>query len=314
MTLEAADVVWLDGAFVPWDDARVHVLVHALNHGTGVFEGLRAYDTASGPAIFRLVDHLRRLERSAAAILLPLPPADDLGAAARQLVVRNGFTDCYLRIAAFRGYGEMFINPDLSPVSVYVAAWRQPESFRSENGRPTLRATVSSWQRPTAAGIPHDVKVIGSYVTPAVARAEAVRNGYDEAILLSADGRVSEATIANLFVVRDGRVRTPPLADGPLPGITRETVMFLLEGLGAPCAERSLTRADLYDADEVFITGTGAEVVGIREVDGRVLRGTGELTRAVYAAYADVVRGRAEAHRDWLAYCESSFRTPAGLG
>jgi branched-chain amino acid aminotransferase len=313
MTLEAADVVWVDGEFVAWDDARVHVLAHALNHGTGVFEGLRAYDTPSGPAIFRLDDHLRRLDRSAAAILLPLPPAHDLGAAARRLVVRNGFTDCYLRIAAFRGYGEMFINPDLSPVAVYVAAWRQPQSFRVENGRPTLRATVSSWQRQTAAGIPPDVKVIGSYVTPAVARAEAVRNGYDEAILLGADGHVSEATIANLFVVRDGRVATPPLADGPLPGITRETVMILLGRLGVPCEERSLTRADLYDADELFITGTGAEIVGIREVDSRALRGTGEVTQAVYAAYAEVVRGRTEAHRGWLAYCESPSRTAAGL-
>jgi branched-chain amino acid aminotransferase len=298
-----AHLIWLQGEFVDWDEARVHVLTHALNHGTGVFEGLRSYTTPDGPAIFRLGDHLARLERSAQAILLPLTAEYDLATAAKDVVMKNGLDDCYIRISAFRGYGEMFINPDNSPVCLYVAAWRHEAPSRAGVSEPAIRATISSWRRQGPNGIPAQVKVTGTYVTLAAARAEAVRNGYDEAIMLAPNGNVAEAAIANLFAVRDSTITTPPLADGPLPGITRDTVMTLLRELGMHCEERSLGPADLYDADEIFLTGSGVEIIGVCEVDGRLLRGSGDVTRTVRAAYEETVRGRNARHVGWLDLC-----------
>jgi branched-chain amino acid aminotransferase len=297
--IQSAEFIWLDGELVPWNDARVHVLAHALNHGTGVFEGLRAYGTADGAAIFRLEDHLSRLERSARSMLMPVLHYD-LASAARAVVAAGGFNDCYMRISIFRGYGEMFINPDLSGVSVYVAAWAQDPSFEAADKG--LRTTISSWRRPAADVLPPQVKATGAYLTPALARAEAARAGFDDAIMLAPNGNVSEATIANVFAVRDGVLVTPPLSDGALAGITRDTVMKIASDLGRRCEIASLGRHDLYTADELFLTGTGVEIVSIREVDGREIP-RGPVARAIAHRYALVVRGHDARSEGWLTLC-----------
>jgi branched-chain amino acid aminotransferase len=305
MTLRPANAIWLDGDLVEWEAANAHVLSHALNHGTGVFEGIRCYAALEGPALFRLDDHLRRLDRSGRAILMDIPfDLETLRRAVREVVSANGFRACYIRIVAFRGYGEMFLNPDPSPVSVFAAAWEQPTSFTSEGRRRGIRTTISSWRRQDGNVLPTQAKVVGAYVNLALARAEAVRAGFDEAIMLGASGNVAEATIENVFVVSSGVVSTPPVTDGALPGITRETTMTLLGDRGVACSERSLTRADLYAADEVFLTGTGAEIVPVREIDDRVLGEPGPVTLCATEAYVDATRGHDPGHTDWLDYVE----------
>lgn len=291
----------MDGALVPWDDARVHVLTHALNHGTAVFEGIRCYPGRRGPALFRLREHVDRLGRSARTLRMELPAGPgELCDAAAHLVRANGFDACYLRMLAYRGYGEMGIDAGRSPVRVWIAAWEQAPSFPAAAYEHGIRATVSSWRRGEPNVIPPSAKVAGAYVTASLARAEAAAAGFDEAIMLGPAGNVSEATIQNLFAVHDGRLTTPPLCDGPLPGITRATVMALARDAGIACAERSLTRADLYAADELLLTGTGAEIVAVRELDGRELAAPGPVTAALRDAYARAVRGDDGAHRDWL--------------
>jgi branched-chain amino acid aminotransferase len=311
-----ADTIWMDGELVPWDDANVHVLTHSFNHGTAVFEGIRCYDTAQGPMIFRLRDHVERLFASGRAILMEIPwSAPDLCAATKHVVAANGFPSSYIRMIAYRGYGEMGINPDLSPVSVAVAAWQQAPSFAEERYETGLRATISSWRRNDPNVIPPTAKIVGAYINVALARAEAVRAGFDEAIMLGIDGAVAEATIENLFVVRAGRLVTPPVSDGALPGITRDTILRLADDLSIEHEERSLARADLYAADEVFLVGTGAEVVGVREIDGRAFQVPGPVTTAAREAYADVVRGLSPRHQEWLEPVEppaASSVTPAG--
>jgi branched-chain amino acid aminotransferase len=291
----------MDGRLVPWDDARVHVLTHALSHGTGVFEGIRCYETASGPALFRLGDHVDRLFRSGRVLLMDIPATRaELVAAALDVVRANGFDACYLRMLAYRAYGEMGINCDLSPVSVWVAAWQQAPSFSPRHDAEGVRATISSWRRNDPNVIAPGAKIAGAYVNASLARAEAVRAGFDEAIMLGANGNVSEATIQNVFAVVGGELCTPPLSDGPLPGLTRATVIELARDLGFACHERSLARSDLYGAEEVFLTGTGAEIVAVREIDGRVLRAPGALTATIRSAYADAVRGRDVRYVRWL--------------
>lgn len=301
MPVAASRVIWLDGILVPWDDARVHVLTHALNHGTAVFEGIRCYATGGGPVLFRLEDHVERLGRSARTLDMKLPAtADELAAAARELVVANELGACYLRMLAYRAYGEMGIDARRSPVSIWIAAWAQAPSFPPAAYEAGLRVTISSWRRGDANVIPPSAKIAGAYVTSSLARGEAARAGFDEAIMLAPNGNVSEASIENVFAVRDGELRTPPLSDGPLPGITRATVIDLAGDAGIPCRERSLTRADLYEAHEVFLTGTGAEIVPVREIDGRCFEPAGPVTAAVRNAYARVVAGRDERRTGWL--------------
>jgi branched-chain amino acid aminotransferase len=310
--VKPASWVWLDDGLVPWDEANVHVLTHALNHGTGVFEGIRCYETERGPGLFRLRDHVDRLGRSGAAVLIDVPlPSAALCEATAQVVAANGFRACYVRMLAYRAYGEMGINCDLSPVSIAIAAWAQAPSFPPEKYDRGLRATISSWRRVDANAISPKAKIIGAYVGPSVARAEAVRAGFDEAIMLSATGNVAEATIQNLFAVLDGRLVTPPLSDGPLPGITRATVLELARDLGLEAAEESLMRSDLYAADEVFLTGTGAEIVPVREIDGRRIGDPGDVTRTIQETYAAVARGRVERYAEWVYPVEAAVPAAA---
>ena len=303
MPVQPVDVVWMNGELVRWKDATVHVLAHALHYGTGVFEGIRCYETARGPAVFRLRDHLMRMERSAKIFLMDIPySVDELVAATHELIERNGLRQCYVRPIAYRGFGEMGVNPQHNPIDVAIAVWAWGAYLGDDALRHGVRMTVSSWRRHDPNIIPPQAKVTGAYINSSMAKLEAVRAGYDEAIMLNPDGFVSEATGENLFVVKDGEVLTPPIASGPLPGITRDSVMTIAGDLGIPVVEKVMTRADLYTAEEMFCSGTAAEVTPVREIDERVIGEPGPITLSIQQKYFEIVRGEDEKYSDWLDY------------
>lgn len=305
MPIQPVDVVWINGEFVPWADAKVHVLTHALHYGTGVFEGIRCYETVRGPALFRLREHLERMHRSAKIFLMDIPySVDELRRATHDLIRANGLRSCYVRPLAFRGYGEMGVNPEKNPVDVMIAVWPWGTYLGEEALRNGVRMTVSSWRRHDPNIIPPQAKVTGAYINSVVAKVEATRRGFDEAVMLNPQGFISEATGENLFVVKDGELLTPPLASGPLPGITRDSVITIANDLGMQVFERMLTRADLYLAEEIFCTGTAAEVTPVREIDDRVIGPPGPVTQAIQQRYFAIVKGEDGKHADWLDHVE----------
>ncbi len=304
MPFPKADKIWMDGTLVDWDDATVHVLTPTLHYGYGVFEGIRAYPTDDGPAVFRLEAHLERLLRSARLY----PPLDetpwtvpDLVAAVEELIRVNGHTGgCYIRPTIYLGYGEIGLNPLPSEPRTAIATW-QWGSYLGEDALVNgVKVMVSSFRRIGKNTIPPAGKANGQYLNSSLAKVEALRAGYDEAIMLSEDGYVAEGTGENVFVVRDGRIYTPPLHDGPLGGITRAGVMQIARDLGYEVIEASLVRSDLYLADEMFLTGTAAELTPVREVSGYEIGTRGPITEAVQTTFLDAVRGRVDAYRDWL--------------
>jgi branched-chain amino acid aminotransferase len=299
--MEPVRKVWMNGVLVDWADATVHVLSHALHYGTGVFEGVRCYETARGPAVFRLREHFERLHRSAKIFLMDIPySVEELVAATHELIRVNELESCYIRPIAYRGYGAMGLNPENNPVDVSIAVWPWGAYLGDEALRHGVRMTVSSWRRHDPNIIPPQAKVTGAYINSAMAKLEAVRSGYDEAVMLNPQGFVSEATGENIFVVIDGELFTPPLVSGPLPGITRASVMTIAADLGMPVSERQLTRADLYGAEEIFCTGTAAEVTPVREIDERVIGEPGPITVAIQQKYFQIIRGEDEKYFDWL--------------
>jgi branched-chain amino acid aminotransferase len=299
--IEPVDKVWMNGRLVDWRNATVHVLSHALHYGTGVFEGMRCYETARGPALFRPVEHFERMARSAALLMMPLPySAAELVDATRALIEANGLRSCYVRPIAYRGYGEMGVNPDACPVEVTVAVWPWGAYLGEEALRNGVRMTIASWRRHDPNIIPPQAKITGGYVNAALAKSEAVRAGYDEAIMLNPQGYVAEATGENLFIVVDGEILTPPLGAGPLPGITRSSVMQIAADLGMTVRERQLTRSDLYSAEEIFCTGTAAEITPVREVDHRAIGEPGPITTTLQQRFFAIVRGEDDKYRDWL--------------
>jgi branched-chain amino acid aminotransferase len=305
MPIQPVDKVWMNGELVDWDKATVHVLTHALHYGTGVFEGIRCYETTRGPAVFRLRDHLRRMERSAKVFLMDLPySVDELYEATFDLIRANGLRSCYVRPIGFRGYGEMGVNPEHNPVDVVIAVWPWGAYLGDEALKRGVRMTVSSWRRHDPNVIPPQAKVTGAYINSSMAKLEAVHAGYDEAIMLNPAGYVSEATGENLFIVKDGELLTPPLVSGPLPGITRDSVMQIAADLGIPLFETQLVRADLYLAEEMFCVGTAAEVTPVREVDERVIGDPGPVTLAIQQKYFAIVKGEDEKYFDWLGFVE----------
>jgi branched-chain amino acid aminotransferase len=301
--------IWLDGDLVDWDQARIHVLTHSLHYGSGVFEGIRAYPTSSGVAVFRLTDHIRRLFASAKVFMIDVPfTPDELVAASKEVVRVNGLDDgAYIRPIVYLGYGEMGLNPLLSPVNVAIAAWSWGTYLGDEGVTNGIRLKVSSWQRHDPNAVPTAAKGTGMYVNSSLAKVEAIKAGYDEALLLAPDGRVSECTGENLFVVRGGRILTPPTSEsGALEGITQDSVRTIAADLGYPVSTEALVRTDLYTADEAFLTGTAAEVVPIVEVDDRVV-GTGvpgPITRQAQETYFGAVRGQIDRYKDWLEHVE----------
>jgi branched-chain amino acid aminotransferase len=303
MPITAVDKVWMNGELVAWEDAKVHVLSHALHYGTGVFEGVRCYETARGPAIFRLRDHLSRMERSARIFMMEIPyEVDELVEATHELVRVNELSSCYVRPIAYRGYGEIGVNPRGNPVDVCIAVWPWGTYLGEHALTNGVRMTVSSWRRHDPNIIPPQAKVTGAYVNSVLAKMEALDKGFDEGIMLNPQGYISEATGENLFIVRDGELLTPPLAAGPLPGITRDSVIAIARDLGISVFERMLTRADLYLAEEMFCVGTAAEVTPVCEVDGRVIGEPGPVTLALQQKYFQIVKGEDDKYADWLDY------------
>ena len=303
MPITKVDKVWMDGKLVDWDDAKVHVLTHSLHYGLGVFEGIRAYHTSAGPAVFRLTDHIRRLYNSARILMIDIPyAAEALVEATKETVRVNGLDSCYIRPIAYLGYGEMGLNPLPCTVNVAIAVWPWGAYLGDEGISQGVRMKISSWQRHDPNAIPPAAKATGMYINSCLAKVEALKAGYDEAILLSPQGYVSECTGENLFVVRDGRILTPPVSAGALEGITQSSVATIARDLGYEVETANLLRSDLDIAEEAFLTGTAAEVVPIRSVDDRPV-GTGEpgpITRKVQEVFFATVKGEVDRYKDWL--------------
>ncbi|MBS1678217.1 MAG: branched-chain amino acid transaminase [Actinobacteria bacterium] len=310
--MDSCDLIWKNGEFVPWDDAKVHVLTHGLHYGTGVFEGIRAYETDRGPAVFRLPEHLDRLQKSAELYYLQMPYSpEELRAVTKELIARNGQTSCYIRPLAFRGYGEMGLYANNAPIDVIIATWPWGAYLGEESAGKGIRAKVSSWRRISPGGaIPH-AKASGSYLNSILAKTESANAGYDEAILLDDRGFVCEGSGENIFVVREGEILTPPHVASILDGINRKSVIQIARDLGYTVVERDIARAELYLAEEVFMTGTAAEMVPVREIDDHEIGGPGEITRHLQAKFMDALHGRADEYLEWLDFVEVAAGTPA---
>jgi len=297
--------IWLDGKFVDWADAKVHVLTHTLHYGLGVFEGIRCYRTADGrSAVFRLADHIRRLFDSAQINLMKIPfGRKEIEEASLETLRRNRLEEGYIRPIAFVGEGAMGLNPGSNMIRVAVIAWPWGKYLGEEGMENGIRAKVSSFSRHHVNAKMTKGKTCGDYVNSILAKREALLDGYDEAIMLDVQGLVSEASGENVFVVRDGVLQTPPL-HSVLDGITRATVCELARRREIRIEERLITRDDLYVADEIFLTGTAAEVTPIREVDHRTIGNgsRGPITKALQDAYFDVVAGRDADFERYLAY------------
>lgn len=303
-----ADWVWMDGELIPFDDARVHVLSHTLHYGLGVFEGIRAYATHDDRlAIFRLSEHIRRLIESAKVAGLDIPYSrDELLGAVLETVRSNGTRPCYIRPLAFLGPGGMGLGSLDHPVHTLIATWEWGTYLGEEGLAEGIRATFSSFTRGPVNSLMSKAKIVGQYVGPILAKRQANAHGFDEAIFLDAEGYVAEGSGENLFVVRDGQISTTPAGGSILSGLTRDAVMRLAAERGLTVREERLTRDTLWIADEVFLTGTAAEVTPIREIDGRTIGrgGAGEVTRRLQEAFFAAVRGEDAQHADWLTYVE----------
>jgi branched-chain amino acid aminotransferase len=298
--VQETEKIWMNGELVDWSDAKVHVGVHGLHYGSGVFEGIRCYDTDKGPAVFRLGEHFQRLHNSARLLHMQIPfSVDELRAATNELIGANGLPECYIRPIAFYGYGQLGVAARSNPVETVIMSWPWG-SYLGEDGLTNgIRAKISSWQRIPPNVVPHVSKATGVYLNSMLAVTEANNAGYEEAILLTPEGTVADGSGENIFVVRDGVIYTPDLATGILPGITRDTVKQIAQDLGYTVVEKAIIRSDLYLADEVFMCGTAAEVTPLRSIDDHEI-GVGEVTREIQRAYLDTVRGKSERWSQWL--------------
>jgi branched-chain amino acid aminotransferase len=306
--VQETEKIWRNGELVDWADATVHVGAHALHYGSGVFEGIRCYETPKGPAVFRLTDHLRRLHNSARLLNMELPySVDELREATFELVRANGLPECYLRPICFYGYGQLGVAARDNPVESVIMSWPWGTYLGDEGLRSGIRVKISSWQRIGPNVVPHVAKATGIYLNSMLAVNEANRAGYDEAILLTADGYVADGSGENVFVVSGGVLATPPLSTSILPGITRDTVIQIAQDLGYQVVEKGLIRSDLYLADEVFMVGTAAEVTPIRSVDD-VEIGVGPVTLELQKAYLETVRGATQRWSHWLEHSQIPVR------
>ena len=303
--MQPTKYIWMDGALVDWDDATIHVLSHGLHYGTGAFEGIRAYETDRGPAVFRLTEHIERLARSCKALGIPIEwSVDEIVNACKEVFSANGLISGYIRPLVFYGTGSMGLNPAGAAVHTMIATWEWGAYLGEDGVTNGIRVKVSSWRRIGHDSLMPNAKLTGGYVNSVQAKQEALRGGYDEAIMLNTDGFVAEGSGENLFLVRDGVVRTPSLASGVLEGLTREAVITMLRDDGYEVIEAEITRTDLYYADEMFFTGTAAEVTPIREVDDRPVGDgrPGPVTRRAQQMFVDTVTGADERYGDWLDY------------
>lgn len=305
MPLTPTEKIWMDGELVAWDDAKIHILTHTLHYGCGVFEGIRTYETSRGPAVFRLTDHIRRLFDSAKIFALDIPfTVDEIIEATKETVRVNQLKSCYVRPLVYLGYGEMGLNIAPCKVNVAIAVWPWGTYLGDEGIRHGVRCKISSWKRHDPNALPPAAKGTGMYINSSMAKLEAVRAGYDEAIILNGLGFVSECTGENIFVIRNGTIITPPPSSGALEGITQHTVKTIAEDLGIEYRVDNLLRSDLYIADEAFLSGTAAEIVPIRSVDDREIGEPGPITRQVQEVFFATVRGEVDQYKEWNDYVE----------
>jgi branched-chain amino acid aminotransferase len=295
--------IWMNGQLVDWDDARIHILTHTLHYGMGVFEGVRAYETPKGPAVFRLTEHMERLHNSAKIMGMDMPySVDELVRATKDVVKSSGLPSAYIRPIAYYGYGEMGLNTLPCSVDVAIACWPWGAYLGEDALTKGVRMKISSWTRHDHNTMPPAAKTTGNYVNSSLAKVEALKAGYDEAIMLNPQGFVSECTGENIFVARDGTFITPPVAAGALEGITQDTVMTIGRDLGFEFRTDFLTRSDLYVCEEMFVCGTAAEVSAVNSVDDRTIPCPGPMTERIAAEYGRVVRGHVNRYEDWLEY------------
>lgn len=300
MPITPTPKIWMNGELVDWDNARIHVMTHTLHYGTGVFEGIRAYETSHGPAVFRLTDHIQRLRNSAQILGMQLPySVDELIAATKATVASTGLQACYVRPIAYYGYGEMGLNTIPCTVDVSIACWPWGAYLGDDAASKGVRLKISSWTRHDHNTMPPASKTTGNYVNSSLAKVEALKAGYDEALMLAPNGLIAECSGENVFVVRKGKLITPPTSAGALEGITQNTIMTIARDLGYECVVDNLARSDVYLADEMFLVGTAAEVHGVNSVDDREIPCLGPITKAISEVYGRVVRGQEDRYKDW---------------
>jgi branched-chain amino acid aminotransferase len=299
--MDATEKIWMNGELVDWADAKIHIATHGLHYGTGVFEGIRCYETERGPAIFRLTDHMKRLVESAKLLYMEIPySVEELDTAVVDTVSANGLAECYIRPIAYVGYGELGVNPGDNPVDVSVLTWPWGAYLGEDGQTHGITAKISSWKRVGPNTIPHAAKATGIYLNSMLATTEAKRAGYDEAIMLTDEGMIADGPGESIFVVKNGKISTPDLSASILTGVTRDSVIQIAAHLGYELQERQIIRTELYLADEIFMTGTAAEIVPLRSVDDITIGEPGPVTKEIQKAYADAVRGRSERWAHWL--------------
>ncbi len=301
MPITEVGKIWMNGELVDWADAKVHLLTHALHYGSGVFEGIRAYGTSRGTHVFRLTEHIERLLRSCKIYMMDVPfSVAELVQATKDVIKANGLESCYIRPIIYRGYGEMGLFPLKAPVDVAIAVWPWGAYLGDEGIAHGIRAKISSFRRFGPNSMPPAAKATGQYINSSLAKVEAVKAGYEEAILLDDQGNLSEGTGENLFVVRKGVVATPPTSCDVLEGITADTVAAICRDEDIPLVRRVMVRSDLYVADEAFLTGTAAEIVPLREVDDRVIGEPGPLTKRIQEVFSGIIKGEDERYGEYL--------------
>ena len=301
MPITPTSKIWMNGELVDWDQANIHVLTHSLHYGMGVFEGIRAYETSAGPGIFRLTDHIERLHNSARIMMMDLPyGVDELVEATKEVVRESGLPSCYIRPIAYYGYGEMGLNTLPCSVDVAIACWPWGAYLGDDAATKGVRMKISSWTRHEHNTMPPASKTTGNYVNSSLAKVEALKAGYDEAIMLNPQGLVSECTGENIFVARHGKLITPPITSGALEGITQSTVMAIAEDHGYEVVIGELARSDLYVAEEMFVCGTAAEVSAVNSVDDRPIDCPGPMTATIAEEYSKLVRGEIPKYKEWV--------------
>ena len=303
--LPEVDYIWMDGELVEWKNATVHVLTHALHYGSGVFEGIRCYETSQGPAVFRLTDHMKRLDRSARMLFMDMPVSvEESVEAVKQTIAPTTSPRATSGPLVYRGYGVMGLDFMPAPVNMFIAVWPWATYLGEEALNNGVAVGVSSWRQRGINATPPAIKACGQYINSSLARVEANQHGYAEAILLNEDGKVTEGTGENLFVVKGGMIVTPPVSDGILEGITRDSIMRIASDKGYEVVEASLVRTDLYTAEEMFMTGSAAEVVPVASVDHRPVCPPGPITKDLQETFFRVVTGEEPAYADWLEHVE----------
>lgn len=297
--------IWVDGKFVDYNEAKIHVLTHGLHYGTGVFEGIRSYTTDNGPAIFRLDDHINRLFNSGKAYFMHFEHnKDEIRQSSINTVKANNLDECYIRIIAFYSYGKLGVNPLPNKVSIVIAVLNWSEHIKKENREEGINTMVSSWMKMDVRSMPTHAKGVANYANSALARMEALKSGVDEAIMINSNGFVVEASAENIFFVKNGIVYTPPISTGALEGITRDTVIEITKQNKIPLKVDNISRDELYYFEEAFLTGTASEIVPIGKIDHRVIGDgrIGPVTRKIQNYYGQLVRGKNKNNKSWLTF------------